>query len=79
LEAARTERPALRVLIAAGQTDLVTPFSTQKFLIDQMAPIEGAMPVELKVYRGGHMMYLRAASRAALAADAHALYADALR
>lgn len=79
LQEARTQRPSLRILIAAGYTDLVTPFAVSRYLIDQMTPIAGSIPVQMKVYPGGHMMYLRAPSRAALAADARAQYADAMR
>jgi carboxypeptidase C (cathepsin A) len=79
LQEARTQRPSLRILIAAGYTDLVTPFAVSRYLIDQMKPIHGAMPVEMKVYPGGHMMYLRASSRTALAADARARYGEAMR
>jgi carboxypeptidase C (cathepsin A) len=32
--------------------------------------------LRLKVYEGGHMMYMRPASRAALAVDAAALFAE---
>lgn len=79
LQEARTLRPALKVLIAGGYTDMVTPFAASRFLVDQLDPIEGAAPVEVKTYRGGHMMYLRAPSRQALAADARAMYAAALK
>lgn len=77
LQAARVQHPELKVLIAAGYTDLVTPYAASRFLIRQMEPIEGAAPVQLKVYPGGHMLYLRAASRKDLAADARAVYAAA--
>ena len=79
LQRARTQRPSLRVLIAAGYTDLVTPYAASQYLIDQMKPIVGALPVEMRVYRGGHMMYLRAPSRMALMLDARKLYADAMQ
>lgn len=79
LTEARTRRPSLRILITGGYTDLVTPFAASRFLVDQLEPIEGATAIDLKVYRGGHMMYLRAPSRKALADDARALYADTMR
>ena len=79
LEDARTQRPSLRILIASGMTDLVTPFATEHFAADQLRPIAGATPIDLKVYAGGHMMYLRSASRAALAADARNLFAEAMK
>ncbi len=76
LQKARSRNPALGVLVAHGYTDLVTPYAGSRFLIDQLAPIDGARPVELKLYRGGHMMYLRPASRRALAEDAAKFYAS---
>ena len=79
LQKARTHNPALGVLIAHGYTDLVTPYGVSQYLIDQLAPIDKARPIELKVYRGGHMMYLRPTSRAALAQDARAFYGSVLK
>jgi carboxypeptidase C (cathepsin A) len=74
LQQARTHNPALRVLIVHGYTDLVTPYAVSRYLVDQLAPIDTAAPIELKVHRGGHMLYLRPASRRALAEDARAFY-----
>jgi carboxypeptidase C (cathepsin A) len=79
LQKARTHNPALGVLIVHGYTDLVTPYGVSQYLIDQLAPIESARPVELKVYRGGHMMYLRPVSRRALGQDARAFYRSVLK
>ncbi len=76
LEKARMRNPALKVLIAHGYTDLVTPYAVSKYLIGQLRPIEGAAPIEVRVYRGGHMMYLRSASRAALTGDARRMYEE---
>ncbi len=77
LEKARMRNRALKILIAHGYTDLVTPYDVSKYLVGQLRPIEGAAPVEVRVYRGGHMMYLRPASRAELARDARRLYEEA--
>jgi carboxypeptidase C (cathepsin A) len=77
LQQARTHNPALKVLITHGYTDLVTPYGVSQFLVDQLRPIEGAAPVTLKVYRGGHMMYMRAPSRRQLYEDARELYTGA--
>ncbi|WP_088348878.1 MULTISPECIES: peptidase S10 [Rhodomicrobium] len=74
LQKARTLNPALKIMIAHGYTDLATPYSVSEFLIRQLKPIETAEPVQFRVYRGGHMMYMRAPSRHALTADARALY-----
>jgi carboxypeptidase C (cathepsin A) len=79
LQKARTRNPALGVLIVHGYTDLVTPYAVSRYLVDQLAAIDKARPVELKVYRGGHMMYLRPGSRRALAQDARAFYLDVLK
>ena len=79
LQKARTHNPALGVLIVHGYTDLVTPYGVSKYLIDQLAPIDTARPIELKVYRGGHMMYLREVSRRALAQDARQFYGSVLK
>jgi carboxypeptidase C (cathepsin A) len=74
LQEARTHNPALKIMIANGYTDLVTPYGVSQFLVDQLQPIAGAAPIDLRVYRGGHMMYFRPASRHQLAEDARSLY-----
>jgi carboxypeptidase C (cathepsin A) len=77
LQHARTLNPGLRILIANGYTDLVTTYLGSRFLVGQLEPIDGAAPIELRVYRGGHMMYLRPSSRRALSQDARGLYGAA--
>jgi carboxypeptidase C (cathepsin A) len=79
LEKARVRNPALRIFIAHGYTDLVTPYSMSRYLIDQLRPIEGAAPISLHVYRGGHMMYLRPLSQGELSADTQRFYSSALQ
>ncbi len=74
LQKARTLNPGLKVFIAHGYTDLATPYAVSRFLIGQLPPIESARAVEMRVYRGGHMMYMRPASRRALTADVRAIY-----
>jgi carboxypeptidase C (cathepsin A) len=74
LQQARTHNPGLKILITHGYTDLVTPYGVSQFLIDQLKPIEGAQPLALRVYRGGHMMYFRAPSRRQLQEDVRELY-----
>ena len=76
LENTLLAHPETRLLIANGRYDLVTPYLASRWLIDQLsvpAAIRAAM--RLRVYEGGHMMYMRPASRAALAADAAELFA----
>ena len=76
LQTALLDHPATKVLIVNGRTDLVTPYLASRWLIDQLAiPPVTRDAIKIKVYEGGHMMYLRPDSRAALAADAAALYA----
>lgn len=65
--------PAFRVLVAHGLADQVTPYFASKLLIDQIPPLGDASRIALKVYGGGHMLYLREASRAALREDARRL------
>ncbi len=77
LQEARTHNPALKIMIANGYTDLVTPYGVSQFLVDQLRPIAGAAAIALRVYRGGHMMYFRGASRHQLTDDAQALYRSA--
>jgi carboxypeptidase C (cathepsin A) len=75
LQAALIEHPATKVLIANGRYDLVTPYFGSRWLIDQLSvPAAVHDAIRLTVYDGGHMMYMRAKSREALAADARALF-----
>ena len=65
--------PHLRVLVAHGLTDQVTPYFASKLLIDQIPPMGDPGRVQFKVYGGGHMVYLQDKSRAALREDARKL------
>jgi carboxypeptidase C (cathepsin A) len=69
--------PALKVLVAHGWFDVVTPFGVSRWLIEHL-PV-GRDRVSLKTYPGGHMLYLRKASRAALRADVEALFVPAAK
>jgi carboxypeptidase C (cathepsin A) len=76
LEAALLAHPATKVLIANGRYDLVTPYLSSRWLVGQLqVPPAIRDAIRLRVYEGGHMLYLRPASRAALAQDAARLYA----
>ncbi|MBI3514465.1 MAG: peptidase S10, partial [Proteobacteria bacterium] len=66
--------PRLRIVVAHGMTDLVTPYFASRFLIDQLPKLGDAARVTLKLYPGGHMMYLRPGSRGRLHQDALELY-----
>jgi carboxypeptidase C (cathepsin A) len=71
-------RADTRLMVGSGRYDLVTPYFSARWLIDQLAvPAAIRQRIALRVYEGGHMMYLRPASRAALSADAAALFAPA--
>lgn len=63
-----------KVAIAHGMTDLVTPYMTSRYVIDHLPASLTSGRVSLSLHPGGHMMYLRAASRAGLHADAARLY-----
>lgn len=68
----------MRVLVAHGFTDLVTPYFTSKMLLDQMPVYGSADRLKLSVYPGGHMFYTRPDSRNAFHDDAADLFARAL-
>ncbi len=76
LQTTLLDYPNTKVLIANGRYDLVTPYLSSRWFVDQLAiPQTVRDAIRLKVYDGGHMMYLRAKSRDALAADVAALFA----
>jgi carboxypeptidase C (cathepsin A) len=76
LQTTLLDHPATKVLIVNGRYDLVTPYFASRWLIDQLNIPEAVRnAIRIKVYDGGHMMYLRSQSREALAADAAALFA----
>ena len=63
-----------KIAIAHGMTDLVTPYMTSRYVIDHLPASLTAGRVTFGLHPGGHMMYLRATSRAGLHADAAKLY-----
>ena len=65
---------SFRLLIAHGYSDLVTPFSDTRYVLDHLPPLAQKGRVSLKLYRGGHMIYLVPASRVAFSKDAAAFY-----
>ncbi|HEV8678897.1 MAG TPA: alpha/beta hydrolase [Stellaceae bacterium] len=68
--------PETRLLVANGRYDLVTPYLASRWLVDQLAvPAAVRAGIRLRVYDGGHMMYMRPQMRAALAADAAEIFA----
>ncbi len=64
----------LKVVIAHGMTDLVTPYFASKYVIEHLPPAVLGDRVTLRLYPDGHMMYIRAVSRADLHKDAVELY-----
>jgi carboxypeptidase C (cathepsin A) len=75
LEAALLEHPGTKVLIVNGRDDLVTPYLASRWLVDQLEiPAAIRAGIRLRVYEGGHMVYMRPGSRALLARDAAELY-----
>lgn len=79
LQDARATNRALEVLIAAGYTDLITPYLAPTYLVGQLSPLEGASPITIEDYAGGHMLYLRPDTRRALKKDVEAMYERALK
>jgi carboxypeptidase C (cathepsin A) len=75
LERALLAHPQTKVLIVNGRHDLVTPYLSSRWLIDQLSlPPEVRQAIRIKVYDGGHMVYLRHDSLAALTHDAADLF-----
>ncbi len=67
-------QPRLKVLIAHGLTDLTTPYMMSRYVVEHLPANLTAERVSLKLYPGGHMMYLRTGSRQRLHDDAAAFY-----
>jgi carboxypeptidase C (cathepsin A) len=66
--------PSFRVLIGHGYSDLVTPYAMTRYILEHMPAFTPPGRATLKLYRGGHMIYLDAASRKAFGADVAAFY-----
>jgi carboxypeptidase C (cathepsin A) len=79
IQDARATNRSLEVLIAAGYTDLITPYLAPAYLVNQLTPLAGASPITIEDYAGGHMLYLRPDSRRALKDDAEAMFERALK
>ena len=67
--------PEFRTLVVHGYTDLVTPYFASELILRQLPAFGAGDRVRTANYRGGHMFYLRADSRAAFRDDAMTLYA----
>jgi carboxypeptidase C (cathepsin A) len=76
LEKALLEHPDTKVLIVNGRYDLVTPYFASRWLVDQLEiPARVRANIRLRVYEGGHMVYMHPVARSLLARDAAELYA----
>ena len=76
LETALLEHPGTKVLVVNGHYDLVTPYLASRWLVRQLAvPDAVRAGIRLRLYEGGHMVYMRPDSRQLLARDAAQLYA----
>jgi carboxypeptidase C (cathepsin A) len=62
--------PSFRLLIAHGYSDMVTPYAMTRYILDHMPAFDPPGRVQLKLYRGGHMLYLDPQSRKAFSSDA---------
>jgi carboxypeptidase C (cathepsin A) len=71
--------PMVRVLVAHGANDLVTPYFGSQLLLDQLPAYGSADRLKLAVYGGGHMFYNRDASRRGLHDDTEAMFRAALK
>jgi carboxypeptidase C (cathepsin A) len=65
--------PNFRVLVTGGLTDVQVPYFGSKLLIDQIPDFGAPGRLAFKTYPGGHMHYMRDASRKALREDARKL------
>ena len=80
LKAGMSWNPELKVLLAHGLYDLVTPYLASVVVIRQLAldpQVAGNLTV--RVYPGGHMFYLKDAARQRFFEDARTFFAPAYR
>jgi carboxypeptidase C (cathepsin A) len=70
LSAAMRHNPSLRVMVASGYYDLVTPFFDAEYTLDRHDIRPGR--VDYHYYEGGHMMYVHDPSRLDLLEDIRA-------
>jgi carboxypeptidase C (cathepsin A) len=67
--------PSLRIMIAHGRSDLVTPYAVTRYVLDHLPPMGDTPRTALKLYKGGHMFYFAPDTRHAFAADVAGFYA----
>jgi carboxypeptidase C (cathepsin A) len=66
--------PSFKLLIAHGTADMVTPHAATRYVLDHLPVLDPPDRAQLKLYRGGHMLYMDANSRKAFTADAATFY-----
>ncbi len=66
--------PSFRLMIAHGYSDMVTPYSVSRYLLNHIPSSLDGERAELRLYRGGHMFYTDPQSRKAFTADARTMY-----
>jgi carboxypeptidase C (cathepsin A) len=69
--------PSLRVLVAHGYSDMVTPYGVSRYVLDHLPAFGDPSRTQLALYRGGHMFYIEPKSRQAFSADAKLFYQSA--
>ena len=68
--------PSFRLMIAHGYSDMVTPYSDSRYVLNHIPASVDGERAELRLYRGGHMFYTDPQSRKAFTADARTMYAS---
>ncbi len=63
LQKVRSLNPSLKVLIVHGYTDLVTPYMTSRYLVDQVPVIRAANSIRIDVRRRPHDVFRPMAKR----------------
>ena len=66
----------MALTLAHGSSDLVTPYSNSRYVLNHIPPNVEGERADLKLYRGGHMFYTDPQSRKAFTNDARAMYAS---
>jgi carboxypeptidase C (cathepsin A) len=69
--------PSFRLLVAHGYSDMVTPYAASRYVLDHLPQMGDPTRAQLRLYRGGHMLYLDPGSRHAFSSDARAFYQEA--
>jgi carboxypeptidase C (cathepsin A) len=62
--------PSFRLLVAAGRSDMVTPYAADRYVLDHLPRTLTTGRAELRLYGGGHMFYIDPQSRHRFSADA---------